>query len=182
MDQTNWMAVIVMAILRSVSAMAIEKGFSGFVVSFATTIFTVILVSILTPHVGEAIMKWTSVDEVIEKIAWRFCTGGDCRKGRCFPSRADSDNRTGRTSRIFSSRSFWKTITGNLWDTRSGTICRLYQQLYYEDCDQCNRFFDDLCFPYNRSEDDFVYIGCDHKDSDPAWIEPMGRSGTWIFS
>ena len=67
MDQTNWMAVIVMAIFAISICNGYRKGFFRLCVSFATTIFTVILVSILTPHVGEAIMKWTSVDEVIEK-------------------------------------------------------------------------------------------------------------------
>ena len=67
MDQTNWMAVIVMAIFVISICNGYRKGFFRLCVSFATTIFTVILVSILTPHVGEAIMKWTSVDEVIEK-------------------------------------------------------------------------------------------------------------------
>ena len=67
MDQTNWMAVIVMAIFVISICNGYRKGFFRLCVSFAATIFTVILVSILTPHVGEAIMKWTSVDEVIEK-------------------------------------------------------------------------------------------------------------------
>ena len=67
MDQTNWMAVIVMAIFVISICNGYRKGFFRLCVSFVATIFTVILVSILTPHVGEAIMKWTSVDEVIEK-------------------------------------------------------------------------------------------------------------------
>ena len=65
MDQTNWMAVIVMAIFVISICNGYRKGFFRLCVSFVATIFTVILVSILTPHVGEAIMKWTSVDEVI---------------------------------------------------------------------------------------------------------------------
>lgn len=67
MDQTNWMEVIVMAIFVISICNGYRKGFFRLCVSFVATIFTVILVSILTPHVGEAIMKWTSVDEVIEK-------------------------------------------------------------------------------------------------------------------
>ena len=67
MDQTNWMAVIVMAIFVISICNGYRKGFFRLCVSFVATIFTVILVSILTPHVGEAIMKRTSVDEVIEK-------------------------------------------------------------------------------------------------------------------
>lgn len=109
MDQTNWMEVIVMAIFVISICNGYRKGFFRLCVSFVATIFTVILVSILTPHVGEAIMKWTSVDEVIEKNCMEiFCTGGDCRKGRGFPSRADSDDRTGRTSRIFQADPFGK--------------------------------------------------------------------------
>lgn len=163
--------------------MAIEKGFSGLCVSFAATIFTVILVSILTPHVGEAIMKWTSVDEVIEKNCMEiFAPAEIAEKEDVSLQEQIQTIEQAELPEFFKQILLENNNRGNLWDTRSGTICRLYQQLYYEDCNQCNRFFDDICFPYNRSEDDFVYIGCDHKDSDPAWIEPMGRSGTWIFS
>ena len=41
-------------------------------------------------------------------VVSQFTLYGDCRKGRCFPSRADSDNRTGRTSRIFQADPFGK--------------------------------------------------------------------------
>jgi uncharacterized membrane protein required for colicin V production len=49
MDQTNWMAVIVMAIFVISICNGYRKGFFRLCVSFVATIFTVILVSILTP-------------------------------------------------------------------------------------------------------------------------------------
>ena len=113
MDQTNWMAVIVMAIFAISICNGYRKGFFRLCVSFATTIFTVILVSILTPHVGEAIMKWTSVDEVIEKNCMEIFAPAEIAEKEDMEMAAmaiskNSDNRTGRTSRIFQADPFGK--------------------------------------------------------------------------
>ena len=112
MDQTNWMAVIVMAIFAISICNGYRKGFFRLCVSFAATIFTVILVSILTPHVGEAIMKWTSVDEVIEKNCMEIFAPAEIaeKEDVSLQEQIQTIEQAGLPE--FSSRSFWKTITG----------------------------------------------------------------------
>ena len=67
MDQTNWLVLVVMAIFLISICNGYRKGFFRLCVSLAATILTVILVGILTPYVGEAIMKWTTVDEAVQE-------------------------------------------------------------------------------------------------------------------
>lgn len=65
MEQTNWMAVIVMILFGISIFNGYRKGFFRLCVSFTVTILTIILVAILTPYAGEAIAKWTDIDEEI---------------------------------------------------------------------------------------------------------------------
>lgn len=67
MDQTNWIAVIVVAIFAVSIFHGYRKGFFRLCVSFTVTILTVILVVILTPYAGDAIVRWTEIDEVIRE-------------------------------------------------------------------------------------------------------------------
>lgn len=66
MSQTNWIAVIVAIIFVVSIFYGYRKGFFRLCVSFTVTILTVIMVGILTPYVGDAIVKWTEIDETIK--------------------------------------------------------------------------------------------------------------------
>ncbi len=74
MDQTNWLVLVVMAIFLISICNGYRKGFFRLCVSLAATILTVILVGILTPYVGEAIMKWTTVDEAVQEKCMEIFT------------------------------------------------------------------------------------------------------------
>ena len=90
MDQTNWIAVIVVAIFAVSIFHGYRKGFFRLCVSFTVTILTVILVVILTPYAGDAIVRWTEIDEVIrENMHGSACAGRDCRSRNGIASGAD---------------------------------------------------------------------------------------------
>ena len=91
MDQTNWIAVIVVAIFAVSIFHGYRKGFFRLCVSFTVTILTVILVAILTPYAGDANDHKMDRDRRGDQrdMHGSACAGRDCRSRNGIASEAD---------------------------------------------------------------------------------------------
>lgn len=63
----NWLLVIVGVIFLVSIVVGYIRGLLKIVISLVSTILTIVLVMFLHPYVGDALVKWTPLDEMIEE-------------------------------------------------------------------------------------------------------------------
>lgn len=63
----NWLLIMVCVVFLISIVVGYMRGFLKIMISLGSTVLTVILVAILTPKVGDAIIKFTPIDEMIEE-------------------------------------------------------------------------------------------------------------------
>ena len=63
----NWLLIVVAGIFLICIAVGYIRGFLKFGLSLLATLITMILVTFLSPYVSNALVKYTPIDDVIEK-------------------------------------------------------------------------------------------------------------------
>ncbi len=63
----NWLLIIVGVIFLVGIAVGYIRGLLRIGISLLSTILTIVLVTFLSPYVGDALIKWTPIDEMIEE-------------------------------------------------------------------------------------------------------------------
>ena len=73
----NWLLIVVAGIFLICIAVGYIRGFLKFGLSLLATLITMILVTFLSPYVSNALVKYTPIDDVIEKKMYKNVHAGD---------------------------------------------------------------------------------------------------------